>query len=325
MLLPPGSGEEKLSQTSLWSSSLAPKLLGTGVWTEATLKNDHIQAEDSQLRRGRCQCCAQSISLNAASQPGAAPCGLLCSRGVHSGSRGGPSGTRRGSEGILTSTSVGKKPSRPPKYLSFQLQNNATCRSHQMLSRALEGRARTHPGGPASASLALSRRMKQALRRRSSPPGERAPPVWDKVKEASSPVLPLLRGADVSPGSRHHQDVTAGSPGGARRTRLPVPGAVLAPEMPNTSSPMLEPLRKGAGGLRDGRGPHFPASGASEVISQVLGVASCASLCAGESLVRKMERGPLGGHLSVLWSGVTEGGCTRFPGDSRPGAEGREP
>lgn len=169
-----------------------------------------------------------------------------------------------------------------------------------MLSQALEGRARTHPGGPASASLALSRRMKQALRRRSSPPGDRAPPVWDKVKEASSPVLPLLRGADVSPGSRHHQDVTAGSPGGARRTCLPVPGAVLAPEMPNTSSPMLEPLRKGAGGLRDGRGPHFPASGASEVISQVLGVGSCASLCAGESLVRKVERGPLGVICSVV-------------------------
>lgn len=177
-----------------------------------------------------------------------------------------------------------------------------------MLSRALEGRARTHPGGPASASLALSRRMKQALRRRSSPPGDRAPPAWDKVKEASSPVLPLLRGADASPGSRHHQDVTAGSPGGARRTRLPVPGAVLAPEMPNTSSPMLEPLRKERGGCVTGAAPHFPASGASEVISQVPGVGSRASLCAGESLVRKMERGPLGGHLSVLWSGVTERG-----------------
>lgn len=126
-----------------------------------------------------------------------------------------------------------------------------------MLSWALEGRARTHPGGPASASLALSRRMKQALRRRSSPPGERAPPVWDKVKEASSPVLPLLRGADVSPGSRHHQDVTAGSPGGARRTRLPVPGAVLAPEMPNTSSPVLEPLRKERGGCVTGAAPTF--------------------------------------------------------------------
>lgn len=169
-----------------------------------------------------------------------------------------------------------------------------------MLSQALEGRARTHPGGPASASLALSRRIKQALRRRSSPPGDRAPPVWDKVKEASSPVLPLLRGADVSPGSRHHQDVTAGSPGGARRTRLPVPGAVLAPEMPNTSSPMLEPLRKERGGCVTGAAPHFPASGASEVISQGPGVGSCASLCAGESLVRKMERGPLGDICSVV-------------------------
>lgn len=323
MLLPPGSGEEKLSQTSLWSSSLAPKLLGTGVWTEATLKNDHIQAEDSQLRRGRCQCCAQSISLNTASQPGAAPCGLLCSRGVHSGSRGGPSGTKRGSEGILTSTSVGKKPSRPPKYLSFQLQNNATCRSHQMLLRALEGRARTHPGGPASASLALSRRMKQALRRRSSPPGDRAPPVWDKVKEASSPVLPLggRRVTRLSP--------PPGCDGGisGRREAHTSPSARGCPRPRNAEhlQPHARATPEREGRLRDGRGPHFPASGASEVISQVPGVGSRASLCAGESLVRKMERGPLGGHLSVLWSGMTEGGCTRFSGDSRPGAEGREP
>lgn len=176
-----------------------------------------------------------------------------------------------------------------------------------MLSQALEGRARTHPGGPASASLAIPQDEAGLAQAQLTSRGPRSSRLGQS-QGSQQPSAPTSKGG---------RRVTRLSPppgrdGGisGRREAHTSPSARGCPRPRNAErlQPHARATPEREGRLREGRGPQFPASGASEVISQGPGVGSCASLCVGESLVRKMERGPLGGHLSVLWSGVTERG-----------------